>query len=913
MTKRNYLVLFLIGACILPCLALVADDDVNAARLRLNQERSLLLTQIKQPSIDSRFIIAKMLDLGLWEEAKYEIENNTTLSSLDQQLLKVHYFILNNNFREAELEVKEALRKDKNNKEAIRFLAQLNIEAWKLKEAEDICVKLLKKYPNDEKTALVLGRSLILQKKYAEALKLAKDLQRENSKLAQAYLLEADVYFWNQQPNKAEEPLLISLSLDPFNADARFSYGYAIWRRVDATQLNDMAAQWELALAINPLHFSTHWHWGNGHTNLTFADYVDKDEKEIRKKLSEADSLFTLNQLAEAIKVIRKVEEEFPESVLPSMHEASLLYSDFESANRVAELEKSEQLFRKVLQRKNHYGPAHNGLAAVIKSKRIRYLANFDSITNVLNRLEINDLDNFRKVFPDMEYYPGHQVKAMVWNQLFTSVVYFPFLSKQGNSFVIPPLHIDLAIAMNSSYFRTSTTFDNRQWMDIRGVGSGAADIGYTERGAYFERNVVLHEYVHLFHGRVLTDQENRKIRALYYHAMENNLTLDYYSQNNESEYFAQTYPAYFEAMKVHPLDFKSVNTTSDLKYKDPEMYKFIDQLVKKERAYLAGDRKSMASNWAQVYINLSNSVRRDNKILAAHYLDTALQYDKAYQPAYLAYAQLKQDQKEFTEAHKLLDAAKKIDSNYAPVYAAFAKLLEAEYLENRKLGNSKQKQVDLLNKAINLEKDYQTAAELHLQLRNVYLGYNDIDNAIKVAENYSVTGPEVSTYLRDRKNEALSFAAAHKAFRGDIEQLKILEILVNQNPQNYNLRALYSDALFANAKYDESIQNMNTVQRILSSSGTSRTDFDLRIAESLFELNKKDSLNVLLDNLLRSSTKMDSFMGQRLVKLLIKSGRQKEAKELVDKLPKQGTPYYESFYFQSKAELQLAEEKRHN
>jgi hypothetical protein len=89
------------------------------------------------------------------------------------------------------------------------------------------------------------------------------------------------------------------------------------------------------------------------------------------------------------------------------------------------------------------------------------------------------------------------------------------------------------------------TTFDNRQWMDIRGVGSGAAAIEYVERGAFLERNVILHEYVHLFHGRVLTDAENRKIRSLYYQAMKEKRTLDYYSQNNESEYFAQTYPAY--------------------------------------------------------------------------------------------------------------------------------------------------------------------------------------------------------------------------------------------------------------------------------------------------------------------------------------------------------------------------------
>lgn len=913
MMKPICLVLFFIAfSTALPAIA-TPVDDVKQVKLRLDHERSLLLDQLKGAGKQRKDILHKMLGLGLWEEAKKEIENNNDLSPLDKSLLQVDYLILNNNFKQADRLVNSILQKDKNNIEALRFLAVLDIEAWKLSEAERRCKEILVKQPLDEETSIVLGRALLLQKKYPEALTLAKTLQKHNSKLAKAYLLEADVYFWGQEPQKAEAPLITSLTLDPFNADARFSYGYAIWRRVDATQLNAMAAQWELALAINPLHFSTHWHWGNGHTNLTYADYVDQDENLIRGKLAQADSLFTLGKLEDAVAIIRQVEREFPTSVLPAMHEASLLYSDFESENRMAELEKSEQRFREVLERKKHYGPAHNGLAAVIKSKRIRYLANFDSLTNVLNGLEINDPENFKKVFPDMGYYPGSQVKAMVWNQLYTSVVYFPFLSKQENTFVIPPLHIDLAIAMNSPYFRTNTTFDNRQWMDIRGVGSGAADIGYTERGAYFERNVVLHEFVHLFHGRVLTDHENRKIRELYYHAMQNNLTLDYYSQNNESEYFAQTYPAYFESMKVHPLDFKSMNTTADLKNKDPEMYAFLERLVKKERDYLAGDQKSMASNWAQVYVNLSRGIEGESKLKAAHYLDTALQYDKEYIPAYLAYARLKQEQKEFEEARALLETAQTIDAAYAPVYAAFADLINSEYLVNREKTNVKEEQIALLKKAISLETDYQTAANLHIQLRTVYVNFSDVENAILVADHYAASGPRVSTYLRDRVNEAAAFAAAHKAFGGDASQLVVLEKLVGQHPQNYHFRGLYSDALLANGKYGESIQNMNTVQRILASTGNARPDFDLRIAEGLWALNEKDPLDLKLDHLMSNTGRLDVLMLQRLVTLLWKADRPVAAKELFNMLPKEGTPYYESLYLQSKKELQDLNEQQDN
>lgn len=131
----------------------------------------------------------------------------------------------------------------------------------------------------------MLGRSRLLQKDYNAALTIAENIIKDNPNSAGVYLLKADVYFWNQQPDLAENPLKRFLEIDPFNADARFSCGYAIWRRIDATRLNSMASQWEIALAINPLHFQTHWHWGNGHMNLTYADYAEKDDDEVRESI----------------------------------------------------------------------------------------------------------------------------------------------------------------------------------------------------------------------------------------------------------------------------------------------------------------------------------------------------------------------------------------------------------------------------------------------------------------------------------------------------------------------------------------------------------------------------------------------------------------------------------------------------
>ncbi|MBD1396925.1 hypothetical protein H9Q13_07095 [Pontibacter sp. JH31] len=600
-------------------------DQIAEIRSRLEQERKQV-RESKDLSVHER--ANRMLELGMWEEAETLIGKGPQNPQV--KLAKARLAIHQNEYQAAEALVQNVLKQLPDEREALLLKSKLQVQAWQLPEALATVNRLLQKNPQDEAATLAAGRILMLQKKYNEALAQAIKVQRWNPNNAEAYLLESDVLFWDQKPEEAVKPLVTSLTLAPFHADARFNYGYAIWRRVDATQLNAMAAQWELALELNPLHYVTHWHWGNGHTNLTYADYAQFEDEQVRAALKPADQLISQSKLQQALAEIRKVQQQYPTSVLPDMLRGFAYYMAFDLP-RHPRLDSAQVIFQRILQKKKHYGPAHNALAAVIKQKQLVYLAAYDSLTQVIQNTKITDPTNFARVFPDVTYYPGETVKKMVWSQLYASTVYFPFLSRQGEKFVIPPLHQDLAIAMNSPFFRQATTFDNRQWMDIRGVGSGAAAIEYVIRGAYLERNVVLHEYVHLFHGRVFTDAENREVRRLYNKAMKGGRTLDYYSANNEHEYLAQTYPAYFEPVKVHPLNHKSINTTADLKAKDPELYTFLDQLVQRQKAYLVGDKQAMASNWAQVYLNLAErEIRGQDYVKAAANLDSALTWDAA-------------------------------------------------------------------------------------------------------------------------------------------------------------------------------------------------------------------------------------------------------------------------------------------
>jgi len=861
-------------------------NEVEALKHKLQQERALVKEQHTLP-LTAR--AGKLMELGDWQAAQALLQQ--AQPAAERKLAEAKLAMLRHAYGQAEALVEQVLRQKPQLREAKLLLSRLQVQAWELEKAMATAQALLQKNPVDEEAALVVGRILMLQKKYDQALAWAQKVQGWNPKNAGAYLLESDVHFWNQKPELAEKPLITSLTLNPFDADARFAYGYAIWRRVDATQLNDMAAQWELALALNPLHYVTHWHWGNGHTNLTYADYAQPEDEQVRQALQAADKLLSESKIEQALRAAAQVQEQYPQSVLPAMLHGSAYYLAFDM-NRQACLDSAQAIFQRILQKKKHYGPAHNAVAAVIKQRQLRYLHNHDSLQQVVAQTVIKDPINFARVFPDLKYYPGREVQQMVWSQLYESIVYFPFLSRQGETFVIPPLHVDLAIAMKSPYFRQATTFDNRQWMDIRGVGSGAAAIEYVVRGAYLERNVVLHEYVHLFHGRVFTDAENRQVRRLYHQAMQQGRTLDYYSANNEHEYLAQTYPAYFEPVKVHPLNHKSVNTSADLKAKDPELYAFLDALVQRQRAYLAGNKQVMASNWAQVYLNLAEKAKRGGELArATALLDTALSWDASYQPALISYAGVKQQQKDYGAAQAWLQKAKGVNAAYAPVYVAEAGLLEAQKLDKKQEQKSLlAQQVKLYEKALALEGDLLTRAAISEQVRAFYAGYGMVPEAIAVAEAYVKDAPTISTYLRDRRDEALAFAGWLKGTTqqtGEAEQ--VLAGLVARKPQDYELRSRYADVLAARGAYEKAYATLDEAQRILTAAGNPRPDYMVRMAEYKLQLNDTAAAGAAVAPLLTGGMAAPEEQ-YRLISVYAALGEVAQAEALFARLSKPAT-----------------------
>ncbi|MEM6802278.1 MAG: tetratricopeptide repeat protein [Bacteroidota bacterium] len=876
----------------------IDPDDTQAAKEWLDQQRAL--TDV---SASPAFVLKELIRLGLWKEAEKEVmgKNLPTYKSI----AKARLLYLKNRYFEAEEELKK-LKKHKNLTESISgeiqlLEIQLLISAWKLKEAEQSCISILKKSPKNVQTVLQLAKVYTLQKNFPKAIALAQQVQEWDAENAQAFLLEAEALLWQRKQEEAERALRKCLALDPLNADARFYYGYAIWRRVDATQLPDMAAQWALSLEINPLHYLTHWHWGNGHTQLSYADYAQEEDDEVRKELKVANLALGENDTKSALEISGKIARKFPQSVLADMFRASTYY-------QIQNSDSAEAIFLRILQKKKNYGPAHNGLAAVIKQRRFPYLQYSDSLQKEIKQTRIEDEEEFYNVFPDLAFYPGDRVAKMVYKQLYTGVAYLPFLQKLNRKFVIPPLHTDLAEAMKNPYFRGGTTFDNRQWMDIRGVGSGATGIEYVERGAHLERNVTLHEYVHLFHGRVFTDAELREVRKRYYYAMEHDCTLDYYGANNEFEYLAQAFPAYFIPIKVHPLNHKSMNTRSDLEKKDPLMFEFVDKLVKKQQAFIKGNQKAMADNWAHIYTELGKqALWRNQGAQALAYLQTAKSWDSSYVPIYLAQAQLYQKNQDFDSALYFLELAQEINPTYAPIYQSLAGW-EWERFElgiTEELASVKAIK-EYYERAETLEKDLGLRPALNTEIRNFYRSFGRIAEAIEATESYIADAPEISTYLRDSKDRAEAFVFEQKGLLGYAkESLAFFEKLLAKKPQDYGHRLQYARILRENGKWDQALEVLEEGNRILSASGNANPNYLAAMSRIFLQqadtLKALEAVELMLAGKLRRPSNSYSWIG-----LLADLGKIEEAEQKFQALEVPRIPFEQSQYLYTAAKLEL-------
>ena len=877
----------------------IQPDDIKGARNVLNQERQAI-GLLKSPEEK----ITKMLELGVWNQARQAL--SLLRSNNSSRLVRAQYFFYTNQFKKADLLVDSVLEGNRNNPSAINLKAELLIESWNLNGAEALLTEFIGKTPKQGYSKYLLGLTYLLKGDLKGLKGQINLLKTEFPEQSYSDLLSGRLLLVNNDPIKADSAFKMGLIKNPLNADLRFYYGYCQWRNARGNFLERMDDQWNLCLEINPLHYLAHWHLGNGHTRNTYKDYYEPSDSSIIHELSDFDKLIAQNKYKEALNMAETVRKKHPGSVLPQLYKASAYYMSPEP-NRMVQLDSSESLFIKILNQKKNYGPAENGLAAVIKAKREPFLYFYDSIQNKIKETPNTSLSSMESIIPEAHYYPS-SIEKMAFNEFYSASAYFPILNRGGYPYHIIPLHHTLAETFKDPYFNQSTTFDYRQWMDIRGVGSGAVGLEYVEKGAYLERNVLLHEFMHLVHTTIMPDKDLRKIRALYISAMKKGKILDYYAANNEHEYFAQIYPAYFSRKAVHPQDFKSMNTVDRLKAIDPDGYHFVDSLVKVENQFSKGNSNVFRDQWAELYIRLSENMRTNTpagKLKAKAYLDSASNWDKDYVPLLLAKAGLALKTGELDIAETNIKLAESLNPNFSPTFEKNYELNKA--LEEGGLldyNSAFELEKSYLIKAIDIEKDPVIAANWRQNLVDLYKANSLIPDQIQAVDSLIKNIVDISSYEKDRKNLAIAEKIDLSLQLGYPESLAPLEAAYSTNPQNYTLATHFASCLFDNNNSGRAISVLEKNMDLQKVSGNIHPDQALNLAyyqAQTGNINRaKEIIQVLLKNRVDSSLLM--------VKIFIGIGQLDKAEKLFLSLslPHDFNPKSEYYYV--KGELKNAQ-----
>lgn len=574
----------LIGLFLTPLLAV---EETQAAKITNFDELKKAIVQVQEQILatpeDAALhcrLAALLLKEGQYDEAEQSLQKALKIEPNHVKSL----LILSNLYRrkyefDKGLEVLQELKSLAPENIKVQFLeARYAIDSLDFNQAKALYQGLLDKDPESAQALHGIAEVYYWEDEYEESEKFIQKCLSLEPEFSAAFLLQSRIHRFRQENEQWNELGQKAVALSPFDDDARANLANILFR--GERKLQEGYEQTKIALKINPYSLIGHSYLGNGWTPVDYTEQeIEGDEEaieQIKSLLKKGDEHLLKRELAEADVAFGKVLELMPSNFKAMIGKGTLNYhlKDYDSALN---------WFFKVLDIHPDFGLAHYGVSRSLLRKKDKINVKFAEIEKAFALKDAPEPPYLRDVFINYD-----QLDPDLQKILRLSVQplknYLQTLKTAGSTFYLIPFHKLLFESPHHSGMKGTRTFDLRLWDDVKGCGGIHSTSGedWEKDVKYLRFNVVTHEFAHQVHA-YLTEEKRKEVNRLFRKAKKERLTLDFYADFNEWEYFAVGVEAYVSEEKLADQKLAYGHTRKELLERDPDLYNFIEGLRKED------------------------------------------------------------------------------------------------------------------------------------------------------------------------------------------------------------------------------------------------------------------------------------------------------------------------------------------
>ncbi|MCP5108166.1 MAG: tetratricopeptide repeat protein, partial [bacterium] len=444
------------------------------------------------------------------------------------------------------------------------------------KTSETIYRKILEKNPESIHALHGMAKIFHYLNRFDESETYIKKCYQTDPQFGSAYLLHSKIHRMRQDNDAWKKTARKAMELSPLDADARITYARTLMR--GEGKLKEGAEQAKIALKTDPYSLSAHHYFGRGYTAMPYKEYKPEgDEKtiqEITRLYQQGDRHLVNGEYAKADQAFTALLKLDPQHIRAIIGKGAAHFHQ-------KQYDTALDLFFRALKINPDYGLAHYSVTLVLQKRLDRVNVRFPGLEKRFAETNAPTLPYLEDVF--INY---HQCSTGLQKIIRLTAAplgnYMKALKIAGATVHFMDIHQFLWESPGMKGIKGRRTFDLRLWDDVKGSGGYNCISNKSQQAdvKYLRFNIAGHEFAHLVQ-QVLTPAQRKELRRLYLKAKKERITLDWYADMNDWEYFAVGYEAYISEEKLPGQSDVYAHTRKELLEKDPDLYRFIDGLNK--------------------------------------------------------------------------------------------------------------------------------------------------------------------------------------------------------------------------------------------------------------------------------------------------------------------------------------------